>query len=72
MPNTDLPDEIMQPEPDDAPLPEALPPEEPLIDRRTAIAQARAIRREAAALEQSEKEKAAETANTLTISPINE
>ena len=65
MPNTDLPDEIMQPETDDAALPAELPPEEPLIDRRTAIAQARAIRREAAALEQSEKEKAAETANSI-------
>lgn len=70
MPNTDLPDEMMQPEPEDTDIPEELssaelPPEEPLLDRRTAIAQARAIRREAAALEQSEKEKAAETANSI-------
>ncbi len=66
MPNTDLPDdEIMQPEPDDTAFPEDDLPEEPLIDRRTAIAQARAIRREAAALEQAEKEKAAETANSI-------
>ncbi len=70
MPNTDLPDEIMQPEPEEADVPEELssaelPLEEPLLDRRTAIAQARAIRREAAALEQSEKEKAAETANSI-------
>lgn len=70
MPNTDLPDEIMQPEPEEADVREKLssaelPPEEPLLDRRTAIAQARAIRREAAALEQSEKEKAAETANSI-------
>ena len=59
MPNTDLPDEELH-------LTEDEPPqEEPLLDRRTAIAQARAIRREAAALEQSEKEKAAETANSI-------
>lgn len=70
MPNSDLPDEMMQPEPENTDIPEELsfgelPPEEPLLDRRTAIAQARAIRREAAALEQAEKEKAAETANSI-------
>lgn len=58
MPNTDLPEEL--PQTGEHPL-----PEEPLLDRRSAIAQARAIRREAAALEQSEKEKAAETANSI-------
>ena len=38
MPNTDLPDEIREPAAD-------TPQDEPKLDRRTAIAQARAIRR---------------------------
>ena len=59
MANTDLPDAELHLTEDEQPQ------EEPLLDRRTAIAQARAIRREAAALEQSEKEKAAETANSI-------
>lgn len=41
------------------------PEDAPKLDRRTAIAQARAIRREAAAKEQAEKAQAAETANTI-------
>ena len=58
MPNTDLPDELNIPADD-------LPQDEQKLDRRTAIAQARAIRREAAALHESEKAQAAETANII-------
>ena len=53
------------PELPEQPAEEPIQNEEPLLDRRTAIAHARAIRREAAALERAEKEKAAETANII-------
>ena len=60
MPNTDLPDEIREPAAD-------TPQDEPKLDRRTAIAQARAIRRGAAAMamDESIKAQAAETASTI-------
>ena len=58
MPNTDLPDEIKEPAAD-------APQEEQKLDRRTAIAQARAIRREAAALEEEAKAQANETVSMI-------
>ena len=58
MPNTDLPEELNRPAEEPA-------TDEQKLDRRTAIAQARAIRREAAALHESEKAQAAETANNI-------
>lgn len=58
MPNTDLPDEIKEPAAD-------APKEEQKLDRRTAIAQARAIRREAAALEEEAKAQANETVSMI-------
>ncbi|MBR4201636.1 MAG: hypothetical protein IKQ91_10280 [Oscillospiraceae bacterium] len=58
MPNTDLPEELNQPA-------DELPQDDQKLDRRTAIAQARAIRREAAVLHESEKAQAAETANII-------
>lgn len=58
MPNTDLPEEITEPA-------ESLSDDEPKLDRRTAIAQARAIRREAAAMDEAVKAQAAETANII-------
>ena len=53
MPNTDLPEELNQPA-------DELPQDDQKLDRRTAIAQARAIRREAAVLHESEKAQAAD------------
>lgn len=58
MPNTDLPDEIKEPAADAS-------KEEQKLDRRTAIAQARAIRREAAALEEEAKAQANETVSMI-------
>ncbi len=58
MPNTDLPEEIKEPAAD-------APQDEQKLDRRTAIAQARAIRREAAALEEEAKAQAKETVTQI-------
>ncbi len=57
MPQNDLPDDALSPEEIKSAQDDAQK-----LDRRTAIAQARAIRREAAALEQEAKAQAAETA----------
>lgn len=54
MPNNDLPND-----------PISSAEDEPKLDRLTAIAQARAIRREAAAMDEEIKAQAAETANTI-------
>ena len=58
MPNNDLPEDIKEPA-------DAAPQEEQKLDRRTAIAQARAIRREAAALEEKEKADAHKTVSLI-------
>lgn len=58
MPNNDLPEEIKE-------SADTAPQEEQKLDRRTAIAQARAIRREVAALEDKDKADAHKTANQI-------